>query len=521
MSLLPKDRRLVLALAAILLVVFLIRARLASMPLERDEGEYAYVGQLLLEGIPPYKMVYVMKFLGTHVAYACLMKCFGQTDTAIRWGLILINLLTAATLGALASTLATQGRGGRLTFTATTDGAQPGATVPHREFPNVGWWAACVFAVLSAAPSMLGITANAEHFVILPAVVGFLLLVRKTGLFYRFAAGIYLGLALCMKQQAIFFVVAGFLWILFSGPRPYKPVPILCSWLLYAAGVAVALGLMVFYVAAMDALRPFQFWCFTYPSHYGSMWTLADGARHFASQFFPVVRDHFLIAAAVVLGLIVSWRSSRQTFWMSAVLLAAGFAATAPGLIFRPHYFLFITPGVAIAAAFGLASLGRWKPVGLAALALPLLLRHDVLFALDPETACRRLYPRNAFVETRRIGLDLKTKTHPLEAIGVLGSEPQIAFYAQRRLATPFVYMYPLMEPQPYAAGMQREMIQRLETFPPRYMVHVRLPTSWLAYPQSNPTIADWMPKFLESQYRRVTSIPCRESQEIVIYEAK
>ena len=47
--------------AALLLIVILfglVRWRLAAMPLERDEGEYAYAGQLMLEHIPPYKFAY-------------------------------------------------------------------------------------------------------------------------------------------------------------------------------------------------------------------------------------------------------------------------------------------------------------------------------------------------------------------------------------------------------------------------------------------------------------------------------
>jgi hypothetical protein len=40
-----------------LLVLFalIVRVHLRSIPLERDEGEYAYAGQLMLKGIPPYK----------------------------------------------------------------------------------------------------------------------------------------------------------------------------------------------------------------------------------------------------------------------------------------------------------------------------------------------------------------------------------------------------------------------------------------------------------------------------------
>src|SRR5436853_1488217 len=41
------------------------RLRLIDLPLERDEGEYAYTGQLMLQGIVPYELAYRMKFPGT------------------------------------------------------------------------------------------------------------------------------------------------------------------------------------------------------------------------------------------------------------------------------------------------------------------------------------------------------------------------------------------------------------------------------------------------------------------------
>ena len=49
---------LALALAA------LVRWRVLTVPLERDEGEYAYIAQLLLQGIAPYSAAYTMKLPG-------------------------------------------------------------------------------------------------------------------------------------------------------------------------------------------------------------------------------------------------------------------------------------------------------------------------------------------------------------------------------------------------------------------------------------------------------------------------
>src|SRR5208337_2585017 len=69
----------------------LLRWRLLDIPLERDEGEYAYAGQLLLHGIPPYQLACNMKLPGTYAAYAALMAVCGQSIAGIHLGLMLVN----------------------------------------------------------------------------------------------------------------------------------------------------------------------------------------------------------------------------------------------------------------------------------------------------------------------------------------------------------------------------------------------------------------------------------------------
>lgn len=57
----------------VLALVIAIRIRLLGIPLERDEGEYAYAGQLMLQGIPPSKLAYNIKFPGTYAAYGVII----------------------------------------------------------------------------------------------------------------------------------------------------------------------------------------------------------------------------------------------------------------------------------------------------------------------------------------------------------------------------------------------------------------------------------------------------------------
>ena len=81
-----------ICLGLILLFVVVVRIRVLPVPLERDEGEFAYAGQLILEGIPPYQLAYNVKLPGIYAAYALIMAVFGQTPSGIHLGLLFVNL---------------------------------------------------------------------------------------------------------------------------------------------------------------------------------------------------------------------------------------------------------------------------------------------------------------------------------------------------------------------------------------------------------------------------------------------
>src|SRR5262249_56538745 len=83
-------------LAVVIAVVLFIRIHLLAIPLERDEGEYAYAGQLMLQGIPPYRLAYNMKFPGVYAAYAFIMWIFGLTSIGIHPGLLLVYISSIA-----------------------------------------------------------------------------------------------------------------------------------------------------------------------------------------------------------------------------------------------------------------------------------------------------------------------------------------------------------------------------------------------------------------------------------------
>src|SRR5208283_4701441 len=120
----------------------LIRFRLRSMPLERDEGEYAYAGQLMLQGIPPYQLAYNMKLPGAYAAYALILAAFGQTSSGIHLGLILVNACETLIIFVIARRLF-----------GVIGGVVSGES----------------YALLSTSPYVLGLAGHATHFVVLAA----------------------------------------------------------------------------------------------------------------------------------------------------------------------------------------------------------------------------------------------------------------------------------------------------------------------------------------------------------------
>jgi hypothetical protein len=113
----------------------------------------------------------------------------------------------------------------------------------------------------------------------------------------------------------------------------------------------------------------------------------------------------------------------------------------------------------------------------------------------------RTRYGRNPFVEAPEIGRYLEQHTAASDRIAVIGSEPEIYFYARRRSATGFVYTYPLMEQQPLAARMQDDMRREIEAAHPAYIVFVTTPTSWLPRPGSERKLLIWANRYLEACY--------------------
>jgi hypothetical protein len=192
--------------------------------------------------------------------------------------------------------------------------------------------------------------------------------------------------------------------------------------------------------------------------------------------------------------------------------------AICPGYYFREHYFLLLMPSVCILSAAAICEIRHLlqKPVGInisAAISIIVMLaaamqsiyaQRNYFFEKDPATISRMIFSTNCFPEMIEISKYIKAHSNPDDKIGILGSEPEICFYSQRRSATAYIYMYPLMENQPYAEKMQSEAIKQIEDSRPRYLIFINNYLSWLKQPSSSEMIFRWFSQYYKQYYKQV-----------------
>jgi hypothetical protein len=447
------------------------------------------MAQLILRGDVPYVAAHNMKLPGTYYAYAVILALLGQSEVAIRTGLIVLNALAIGLVYRLGLALVDA---------------------------TAGVVAAAAYATLSVGPAVLGFTANAEHFVVVPALAGALVLARgRPGPGALATGGLLFGLAYVMKQPGAAFVAFGALELATRardtgiGRRRGSDVVVF----LVAAAVPFAVTCVAMWV--LGAFEPFWFWTVTYAREYVSQIPLGVGLAHAATVCGAIVASAPLLWLLAAVGTTApAWDArSRRAARFVGLLLLCSIAAVCPGLRFSEHYFLLLLPAVSLLAGLATSALARALPsmatavrivLPAAAVLTALLAERAVLFTLPPDDVARAVYGLNPFPEAREIGRYLREHTTDAERVAVVGSEPEIYFYARRRAATSYIYTYPLMEPHPFAQWMQDDMVRELETSRPRFLVLVNVDTSWTRRPTSSGTIFAWTERTVNTGFTPV-----------------
>jgi 4-amino-4-deoxy-L-arabinose transferase-like glycosyltransferase len=403
----------ILLLLVSLLIVLLARIHLLSFPFERDEGEYAYMGKLILEGHPPYTLAYNMKFPGTYYMYAIMMWIFGKSVTGVHLGLAFISVASMILVFLISKNFV----------------SKLGAVISSASF-----------GVIGTSPTLLAQAGHATHFVNFFALLGiyFILAVYKKEkkiLPWYFISGVFFSLAFICKQSGLFFVLFG-ATIIFVKELRIKPFLNLVKNLsVFISGFLAPVLLMSAYFYFFADFDKFWFWTVEYLSKYGNQVPISEAPKIFFMSLSSITANYSsagytALWAVSILGIPLlfagKFLSGNKVLVISLFLFS--FLTIIPGFFFRKHYFITLLPAVALLIAFFfeyfntlfIHKLKKPNLVYVSLIAFIILLGNGIkananfLFKQNNEISCKQLYGSNPFVESIQIAEFLKKNTSKL-----------------------------------------------------------------------------------------------------------
>jgi hypothetical protein len=485
-----------LSLFVILLIITKLRFPFLEIPLERDEGAYAYMAQLLLEGVPPYTQAYSLYFPGVFIIYALTFLILGQTIFAIHFCLLVATLITIVIIFLI----------GKKLFDPLT-GIISGAT----------------FGLLGLNPYAQGLFSHGEPFTMLFICSGVYLLLlsidsEKKILFLW--SGLFFGLGLLIKQNVFVFIglpIVYLCWSLLKKPR-LKRKFYLDAIFYFTFGYFIPLVVFFIFCLLTGSLEQVFFWTFTMPTEMTPPISISRAVYQFKILTLPIIKSSPLFFGVAAIGLLSPlWdKSSRLAVLFIVIFLVFSFFTMSLVFYFRAHYFLCLFPATALLTGVGFysinnlikkISLRRINPI-ITAVFVFIFFSYSIFdqrkffFQTRPETVSRIIYGNNPFPESLVIADYIKEHSSPSDKIAILGSEPQILFYADRVSASKHIFMYYLMGNHLHALSMQKEAMADIELTKPPILINVVIPTSWLFQKDSNSMLFHWLDGFVLKNYK-------------------
>ena len=492
-----------LGISALLFLV--VRIKLLAVPLERDEGSFAYIGHWLFNGRELYTHMLDSKLPGLYIYYAFFTSIFGYNATGVHVGLLVANLASAVCFFFFLKDVFNK----LIATMATT-----------------------IFLWMVISPSVVGFASHATQLLTPFVMGGFLLfwrgLTRDKVLFF-FLDGLCIGVAFTIKQQsAIFGILLALLWwparMIWQKHHESK-LPI-GEWIALGIGGLLPAAIVLLYYQSVGRMDEFINWTYTQPVNlagaYKDPWYVMFG------RVLPLVLKGFYpvwITAAVGLVLIFMSGHKRFASVFGVSLALLGLLSIIIGVAYYKHYFVLAVPGIAILAACALYWISQklgsaGQPVALAITAIFVLLsfrgQSHYYFNTDYYKIHFDQYAQNMFPEMETLGKQLGARVKEGERIAIMGSEPEILVAANRESCSRHLMVYSLLIDPVISPPMQQEYIQELQSCDPEYIVWATGTGSWApGYDQLGffETLMQW----LETHYETVALAESRHEKQGVI----
>ena len=502
----------------IVLAVALVMAALPTLlyPLTRDQGIYAYIGDLMLHGGAPFRDAWELKPPAIYFAYMTAFVLFGRSELGVRLFDVLYALVSAAAVGALAWE-AFRDRGTALLS---------------------GWLYAMCYYFFVHFHSMATPEAFMAPFLVLSAI-GMLSGVRRKSYLAMFVAGVGAGGTFWFKPTAGVPVAAVLVWSCVQMWRDRWSRSLVWRGIVaFVAGGALGLLPIGLYLYGHGLRELLEIW-----GVYGARTYLeagglvrGDGLLSVLDVTLRYVRDWQLMVWLSLAGAVGAFAWRRRNRAGEAVvlfLLSCILATLLQAKLFEYHWIPILAPAAILAAVcmvwmrqemqerisillcdmrnilvltvvLGLALWSGYERIGR---------YRSTLDYLAGSRSEGRFFDQfnlgNDFsaMGTRQAAAYLRAHTAPEETALIWGVEPLVNFLAGRRSPTNFISFYVLVTGEgsnPRLEAWRQDFLGDVHRHPPTYIVLVDNDITPLA-PQGSRAELDRLPplkSILESDYQ-------------------
>lgn len=424
-------------LILIVFIAILLRIPSLSMPLDRDEGTYAYIGWAWLEkGVVPYRDVFDHKPPLTYLVYGILSTIGGNNLITIRFGALLYFLATIAIF---------------------------------YYFVRRRWdeWTAAVLSLvllwLISSPDVEGWGFNTEA-LFMPWVIlafGFTrssISARIINLRKWFFIGLFGGIAGLFKQVAYIPIFGLFLIVVFYDIQLKRTS--LNKWTAFIFGILLPAMLAGLYFYSKGELKDLFAANSAFNSAYLKEGLLPNGVQKLTNSsglFFPYIKWLFYIKfnqVLIALGIFLTslYLYFKHKNWIDIVfsaILVSGLLVSAKlaGVREIGHYYIPVIWGT-IFASGGISLIKpRITKTIILIVCLVLVVTKIINYSFLPgtELSKSRFGTQEVwFSDSEKVGKFIRNQVPSDKILYVWANEPQIYFYAQRQAPSYFLHFYVL-----------------------------------------------------------------------------
>ena len=482
-------RQILISLLLLTLVTLAVRVPLLNLPLERDEGEYAYIAWRMGHHELPYRDWFDQKPPGIFWVYRAALALPLDPVCAVHLMGLLFALDAAVALFFLA-----------------------GRFLPW-------FWALAagtLFSLLLADPLMLGPAANTETFMLLPLLLSQLVFFSATDSGRRrafFWTGVLVGIATVFKQVAgvNWFLLLALFPVFYARERRARRTLDFAAW--SAAGAGAVWAVIGGYFLLRHGFPDFLYNVFTHNFEYVAAMPAAARWENCRQTLGRLAEDQTWVWLFALAGLAaLAWTRQFRALLFLAGWLGSSLLAVSVSGYFFPHYFQQALPALCLAAGAGGALIGRLEvfrkmPPWLLRTMTVALLAGPVAAALYPylgrysaTETLDRMYPNNRFAAMPDLARRVAAVTRPEDKVYVFGAEPEVLFYARRVSASRYIFLLPLYGPYAGAKEKQAAAAAEIERNHPAAIFYRSF--GLMRVPGSEQFLTHWTDAYAASQFQ-------------------